>query len=161
MNSMQKYSPWPCRYSADLANAEPCRRHCCGVTHHRHQAPSHHHTRTSNRCQQTTASEIAKCMASPPTSTVVTRATLIAIQAANQQKPTITPSCTKNWGQLRDYPLKPTAIKHSEVAARATRASFGPPPRCPQLHSNRLPSLRSAVPWTLFVHVGKTLCKWL
>ena len=36
---------------------------------------------------------------SPPTSTVVTRASLKANQAANQHKPTIRPSCTKFWGE--------------------------------------------------------------
>ena len=59
----------------------------------------------------------------PKTSTVVTRATLTVIQVANQQQPTITPSCTKNWGQLRDQPPRTTAIKGSRLAAAVNRAN--------------------------------------
>ena len=40
----------------------------------------------------------------------------------------------------------------SSVAAAATKASFGLPPRRPQLHSVRLPSLKSAVPEGHGVH---------
>ena len=35
------------------------------------------------------------------------------------------PTCTTNEGHFRDTTLKPVAIKHSQVAAEATKASVG------------------------------------